>query len=112
MIVDIGGGQYRDLDTGTEYTQRQFCDVITEKISFEFAELIREMIDENNEEIKDLEIELDLEAATSAERYETIQRIRNLACEFADIVKKMERMDRKKIVSMFKEIETEADNYL
>ena len=107
-LIDIGGGQYRDLDLGTEYTCNQFCDVITEKISFEFAEIIRE----TNEEIKDLELELDLEAATSAERYEVIQRIRNLSREFKDIVKNMERMDRKKIVSMFKEIETECENYL
>lgn len=112
MLIDIGGGQYRDLDLGTEYTCNQFCDVITEKISFEFAEIIREMIGETNEEMKDLEIELDLEAATSAERYEVIQRIRNLSREFKDIVKNMERMDRKKIVSMFKEIETECENYL
>ena len=30
-MVDVGGGQYRDLDTGTDYTVRQFCDVIAER---------------------------------------------------------------------------------
>lgn len=110
-MVDIGGGEYRDLDTGTEYTTRQFCDVIAEKISPEFADLIREMLDETDADFEDLTEERDNLDRLTDEYLEVFQNVGNLAHEFAQMVDGMPRMDRKKIVSMFKEIENEVDQY-
>ena len=58
-MVDVGGGEYRYLNTGTEYTTRQFCDVIAEKISPEFADIIREMLDETDADFQALTEERD-----------------------------------------------------
>lgn len=110
-LIDVGGGQYRDLDTGTEYTQRQFCDVIAEKISPEFADIIREMLDETAWEFGELKEEYDHLDRLTDEYLGVFQNVSNLAHEFAGIVCGMQRMDRKKIVSMFKEIEEELNQY-
>lgn len=110
-MVDVGGGEYRDLDTGTEYTTRQFCDVIAEKISPEFADLIREMLDETSGDFVELQEEYDHLDRVTDEWQEVFQRVSNQANEFAQIVEAMPRMGRKKIVSMFEEIENEVNQY-
>lgn len=110
-MIDLGGGEYRDLDTGTEYSVRQFCDVIAEKISPEFADIIREMLDETDADFEALTEERDHLDRVTDEWQEVFQRVENLAHEFAQIVDGMQRMDRKKIISMFKEIENEVNNY-
>lgn len=110
-MVDVGGGEYRDLDTGTEYTIRQFCDVIAEKISPEFADLIGEMLDETSGDFAELQEEYDNLDQVTDEWLEVFQRVSNQACEFARMVDGMPRMDRKKIVSMFEEIENEVNQY-
>lgn len=96
-MVDVGGGEYRDLDT-----DRQFCDVIAEKISPEFADLIRG-------DFAELQEEYDYLDRITDEWQEVFQRVSNQACEFARMVDGMPRMDRKKIVSMFEEIENEVN---
>lgn len=110
-MIDLGGGEYRDLDTGTEYSVRQFCDVIAEKISPEFADIIREMLDETDADFEALTEERDHLDRVTDEWQEVFQRVENLAHEFAQIVDSMQRMDRKKIISMFKEIENEVEQY-
>lgn len=107
MIVDIGGGQYRDLDT-----DEQFLEVIREKISFEFAEIIREIISETSadfEEIKDERSYLD---RLTDEYIECLQNIRNLAHFAKDKTRSMKRIDRNCIIATFEEIEYEAENRL
>lgn len=106
MMVDIGGGQYRDLDT-----DRQYLDVIAEKISFEFADIMSEWLDETKGDFADLKEEYDHLDRLTDEWQEVFQNVSNLAGEFAQIVDGMPRMDRKKIVSMFKEIEKELEQY-
>lgn len=110
-MVDVGGGEYRDLDTGTEYTIRQFCDVIAEKMSPEFADIIREMLDETNEDFEELKEHSEYLDRLTDEYLEVFQNVSNLAHEFARTVDGMQRMDRKKIVSMFKEIDNEVSQY-
>lgn len=110
-MIDLGGGEYRDLDTGTEYSVRQFCDVIAEKISPEFADIIREMLDETDADFEALTEERDHLDRVTDEWQEVFQRVENLAHEFARIVDGMQRMDRKKIISMFNEIENEVEQY-
>ena len=110
-MIDLGGGEYRDLDTGTEYSVRQFCDVIAEKISPEFADIIREMLDETDADFEALTEERDHLDRVTDEWQEVFQRVENLAHEFAHIVDGMQRMDRKKIISMFEEIENEVEQY-
>lgn len=105
-MVDVGGGEYRDLDT-----TRQFCDVIAEKISPEFADLIHEMLDETSGDFAELQEEYDYLDRLTDEYLEVFQRISNLAHEFAQMVDGMPRMDRKKIISMFNEIENEVNQY-
>lgn len=110
-MVDVGGGQYRDLDTGTDYTVRQFCDVIAEKISQEFADLIREMLDETDADFEALTEERDHLDRVTDEWQEVFGRVSGMCAEFRHIVDGMQRMDRKKIIFMFKEIENEVDQY-
>ena len=105
-MVDIGGGKYRDLDT-----ENQFCDVMAEKISPEFADIICEMLDETNEDFEELKEHSEYLDQLTDEYLEVFQNVSNLAHEFSKIVDGMPRMDRKKIVSMFKEIENEVDQY-
>lgn len=110
-MIDLGGGEYRDLDTGTEYSVRQFSDVIAEKISPEFADIIREMLDETDADFEALTEERDHLDRVTDEWQEVFQRVENLSHEFAQIVDSMQRMDRKKIISMFNEIENEVEQY-
>ena len=105
-MVDVGGGEYRDLDTN-----RQFCDVIAEKISPEFADLICEMLDETNEDFEELKEHSEYLGQLTDEYLEVFQNVSNLAHEFSQMVDDMPRMDRKKIVSMFKEIKNEVEQY-
>lgn len=110
-MIDLGGGEYRDLDTGTDYSVRQFCDVIAEKISPEFADIIREMLDETDADFEALTEERDHLDRITDEWQEVFQRVENLAHEYAQKVDTMKRMERKTIVRMFKEIENEVEQY-
>lgn len=105
-MVDVGGDEYRDLDT-----YQQFCDVIAEKISPEFSDLIREMLDETNADFEELKEHSEYLNQLTDEYLEVFQNVSNLAHEFTQIVDGMLRMDRKKIISMFKEIENEVEQY-
>ena len=110
-MIDLGGGEYRDLDTGTEYSVKQFCDVIEEKISQEFADIILEMLDETDANFEALTEERDHLDRVTDEWQEVFQRVENLAHEYAQKVDTMKRMDRKTIVRMFEEIENEVEQY-
>lgn len=110
-MVDVGG-EYRDLDTGTDYTIRQFCDVIAEKISQEFADLIEDMLHECDDEIEYFKEEYEHLDRVTEEWQEVFGRVSGMCAEFRHIVDGMQRMDRKKIISMFKEIENEVEQYV
>lgn len=105
-MIDIGGGKYRDIDT-----DRQFCDVIAEKISHEFADIIADKIAGRNAEFDELREEYEHLDRVTDEWQEVFGRVSGMAAEYRQIVDGMERMDRKKIVSMFKEIENEVEQY-
>lgn len=107
MLLDIGGCQYRDLDTDERY-----FDVIAEKISPEFADIIRKMLDVTNADFEDLKDEVEFFKHADESRYEGIQEIRNLARDAAAAIKSMKRLDRNYIIFTFEEIEDEAENWL
>lgn len=103
MLVDIGG-KYMDLDTDTQY-----LNVIRDRISHQFAEIIEQKMCIYADKLLDTEIELDLEAATSAELREALKRIENLAWEAKH--KAVKENCSKNIVSLFREIEDDAGQY-
>ena len=105
-MIDIGGGKYRDIET-----DRQFCDIIAEKISQEFADIIADKIAGKNAEVDELREEYELLNRLTDEWQEVFGRVYGMAAEHRQKVDGMERMDRKKIVSMFKEIENEVEQY-
>lgn len=110
-MVDVGGGQYRDLDTGTDYTVRQFCDVIAEKISPEFADLIREMLDETDADFEALIEERDHLDRVTDEYLEVFQRIGGLADDFRIKIEHSQRLHKKTVIRMFEEIINEVNQY-
>lgn len=105
-MIDIGGGKYRDIGT-----DRQFCDVIAEKISQEFADIISDKITGRNAEFDELREEYEHLDRVTDEWQEVFGRVSGMAAEYRQIVDSMVRMDRKKIVYMFKEIENEVEQY-
>ena len=105
-MIDIGGGKYRDIDT-----DRQFCDVIAEKISQEFADIIADKISGRNAEFDELREEYEHLDRVTDDWLEVFGRVSGMAAEYRQMVDSMERMDRKKIISMFKEIENEVEQY-
>ena len=105
-IIDIGGGKYRDIDT-----DRQFCDVIAENISQEFADIIADKIAGRNAEFDEIREEYEHLDRVTDEWQEVFGRVSGMAAEYRQIVDSMARMDKKKIVRMFKEIENEVEQY-
>lgn len=103
-MIDAGGGKYHDIDT-----DRQFCDVIAEKISQEFADIIADKISGRNAEFDELREEYEHLDRVTDEWQEVFGRVSGMAAEYRQIVNGMARMDRKKIVYMFKEIENEVE---
>lgn len=104
------------IDTGGKYenlvTDDDFCDVINRKISPEFALIIRQKITNENDRMDELQSDLEYEAADNAAYFEAMQRIHGAAYDAALTVKKMERVDKKKIIALFDEIKFEASNFL
>lgn len=103
MLVDIGG-KYLDIDTDT-----QILNVIRDRISHQFAEIVEQKMCMYADKLLDTEIELDLEAATSAELREALKRIENLAWEAKH--KAVKENCSENIVSLFREIEDDAGQY-
>lgn len=103
MLIDVGG-KYMDLDD-----DRQFLDVIRLKISHQFAEEIGQRIELCNEKLLDTELELDIEAATSAELREALKKIENMAWHAKH--KAHDLGATKEIISLFREIEDIAGQY-
>ncbi len=106
-MIDVGGGKYRDIDT-----DRQFCDVIAEKISQEFADIIADKIAGRNAEFDEMREDYEHLDRVTDEWQEAFGRVSGMAAEYCQIVDSMVRMDRKKIVCMFKEIENEVEQYV
>lgn len=106
-MIDVGGGKYRDIDT-----DRQFCDVIAEKISQEFADIIADKIAGRSAEFDEMREEYEHLDRVTDEWQEVFGRVSCMAAEYRQIVDSMTRMDRKKIVCMFKEIENEVEQYI
>ena len=110
-MIDVGGGEYRDLDTGMEYTQRQFCDVIAEKISREFADIIAEMLDETAGDMEYIIDEKEHLDRLTDEYLEVFYRIGGLADDFRIKVEQSQRLHKKTVVKMFEEIINEVNQY-
>lgn len=103
MIVDIGG-KYMDLDTDTQY-----LNVIRDRISHQFAEIIEQKMCSYADKLLDTEIELDLEAATSAELREALKHIEVMA--WREKQKAIAAGVPDKIIELLREIEDYAGQY-
>lgn len=103
MLIDVGG-KYMDLDDN-----RQFLDVIQMKISYQFAEEIGKRIESCCDKLMDTELELDLEAATSAELREALKHIEMMA--WREKQKAIAAGVPDKIIELFREIEDYAGQY-
>ncbi len=103
MIVDIGG-KYMDLDTDTQY-----LNVIRDRISHQFAEIIEQKMCIYADKLLDTEIELDLEAATSAELREAMKHIEEMTWSAKH--KALQSGFPDGIIELFREIEDYAGQY-
>lgn len=103
MLVDIGG-KYLDIDTDT-----QILNVIRDRISHQFAEIVEQKMCMYADKLLDTEIELDLEAATSEELREALKRIENMAWSAKH--KALQSGFPDGIIKLFWEIEDEAGKY-
>lgn len=103
MLVDVGG-KYMDLDD-----DRQFLDVIRLKISHQFAEEIGQRIEACSDKLLDTELELDLEAATSAELREALKHIEEMAWRSKQ--KAIQSGFPDKLIELFRDIEDYAGQY-
>lgn len=103
MIVDIGG-KYMDLDTDTQY-----LNVIRDRISYQFAEIIEQKMCIYADKLLDTEIELDLEAATSEELREALKHIEEMAWRSKQ--KAIQSGFPDKLIELFRDIEEYAGRY-
>lgn len=103
MLIDVGG-KYMDLDD-----DRQFLDVIRLKISHQFADEIAQRIESCCDKLLDTEIELDLEAATSAELREALSHIEEMAWRSKQ--KAIASGFPDKLIELFRDIEDYAGQY-
>lgn len=106
MLVDVGGA-YKDL-----VEDRHFVEVMQDKISYEFADIIRQKLSDSDGRFADLQEDYEYLEKNNSGFYETLQEIRSLVQNAICTVEKMPRMDRKKIIQLLEEIENEADNAL
>lgn len=111
MIVDIGGGQYRDIDTDA-----QLLGLIAEKISLEVMDMIFEWYKISKKMCSDCMENMDYDADMIAEENgllrDTLNEIESLAQQAQEEVENAKRLDRKKIIEMFRDIDREARNAL
>lgn len=105
-MIDIGDGKFRDLDT-----DRQFIDVIAEKISPEFADIIRERIENADEDYRDLENDRDRLDDLTDEYIEVFQRVEKLTRNFSIQIDMLQHIHRKTVLNMLEEIKNEVKVY-
>ena len=105
-MIDIGDGKFRDLDT-----DRQFIDVIAEKISPEFADIIRERIENADKDYRDLENDRDRLDDLTDEYIEVFQRVEKLTRNFSIQIDMLQRIHRKTVLNMLEEIKNEVKVY-
>lgn len=103
MLVDIGG-KYMDLDADIQYLY-----VIRDRISHQFAEIIEQKMCIYADKLQDTELELDLEAATSAELREALKHIEEMAWSAKH--KALQSGFPDGIIELFWEIEDYAGQY-
>ena len=106
MLVDVGG-TYKDLEEDEDYIR-----VIQNKTSYEFADIIRNKLSDQDERFIDLEIECDMLRDHETEMRDVLNEINSLVQNAIYEIEKMPRMDRKKIIQYLNGIENEADNYI
>lgn len=109
MIVDIGGGQYRDIDTDA-----QLLGLIAEKISLEVMDIVFEEMNIASKKCEQCKNDMDYDAnMISEENHEltsALHEIRALAQQAQEDVENAKRIDRKKLVKIFRDIDREAKN--
>lgn len=109
MIVDIGGGQCRDIDTDA-----QLLGLITEKISLEVMDMVFEWYKISEKMCSDCKANMDHDADMIAEENGLLRgalnEIESLAQQAQVEVETAKRIDRKKIIEMFRDIDREAKN--
>lgn len=106
MLIDVGG-EYKNLDE-----DRHFIDVIEDKISWEFADIIRQRLSGEDERFVDLQGDYEWLEKDNSGKYESLQEIISLVQNAICTIEKMTRIDRKKIIQLLEEIENEAENAL
>lgn len=111
MIVDIGGGQYRDIDTDA-----QLLGLIAEKISLEVMDMIFEWYKVSEKKCADCMEQMNYDADMIAEENgllrDALNEIESLAQQAQVKVETAKRVDRRALVKMFEEIDREARNAL
>lgn len=111
MIVDIGGGQCRDIDT-----DEQLLGLIAEKISIEVMDMVFEWYKISKKMCADCMEQMDYDADMIAEENgllrDALNEIESLAQQAQEDVENAKRIDRKKLVKMFRDIDREARNAL
>lgn len=111
MIVDIGGGQYRDIDTDA-----QLLGLIAEKISLEVMDMAFEWYKISKKMCADCMEQMDYDADMIAEENsllrDALNEIESLAQQAQVKVETAKRVDRRALVKMFEEIDREARNAL
>lgn len=106
MLIDVGGA-YKNLDE-----DRHFIDVIEDKISWEFADIIRQKLSDQDDRFVELQDEYNWLEKDNSGKYEGLQEIISLVQNAICKVEGMKRLDRKVIIALFEEIEKEAENAL
>lgn len=111
MIVDIGGGQYRDIDTDA-----QLLGLIAEKISLEVMGMVFEWYKISEKMCADCMAKMDYDADMIAEENgllrDALNEIESLAQQAQVKVETAKRLDRRALVKMFRDIDREARNAL
>ena len=111
MIVDIGGGQYRDIDTDA-----QLLGLIAEKISLEVSDMVFEWYKISKKMCSDCMENMDYDADMIAEENGLLRGALNeieiLAQQAQEEVENAKRLDRRALVKMFRDIDREARNAL
>lgn len=111
MIVDIGGGQCRDIDTDA-----QLLGLIAEKISLEVMDMVFEWYKISEKMCSDCRAAMDHDADMIAEENSLLRgaldEIESLAQQAQEDVENAKRLDRRALVKMFRDIDREARNAL
>ena len=101
MLIDIGG-EYKDIDR-----QEQFLDVIRTKVSHEFTEHIKDMMDEasyraENEDVDFLYCEIE-------QKDNQLDEIRSMTQQLIEALEKGQRCTKQAVLPVLRRIDRKAE---